>query len=301
MQKLRSYVLPVAIALGCLFHNYCSSLVFLTPWLLYLILLLTFCAVDLRSLRPQKLDLWLLAYQVIVSGALYLLLRWCGVDEIVSQGILVGVLCPVAASSVVIACMLGANRATMTTFTILSNLVTVVAAPLYFSFIGQQQDMPFFHSAWIVFRHVFSAVGLPFLTALALQLVWPKANNFLTRYKTWSFYFWAVLFTITFGQTVHFIVLQGSTHLASVVILTVAAVVGAVLQFGMGRVIGRHYGQTITGQQLMGQKNSSLGIWMANLYLEPLSAVYLASYSIVQNIFNSVQIWWAQKHGVKET
>lgn len=301
MQNLRTYVLPIAILMGCLFHNYCGQLAFLTPYFIYIILLLAFCAVDVRRLRPKKLDLWLILYQVFVSGALYLILRWCGVNEIISQGILVGVLCPVAASSVVIACMLGANRSTMTAYCIISNLVTVVAAPIYFSFIGQNQDMPFFESVWIIFQHVFSAVGLPFVTALLLQHFWPKANTFLTRFKSWSFYVWGVLFTITFGQTVHFIILHGCANLTSVIVLTVAALVGAILQFGLGRIIGRHYGEKIAGQQLMGQKNSSLGIWMSNLYLEPLAAVYLASYSVIQNIINSLEIWWAGKHGVKET
>ena len=33
-----------------------------------------------------------------------------------------------------------------------------------------------------------------------------------------------------------------------------------------------------------------MGIWMANTFLSPLSAVFLAFYSVYQNLFNAWQI-----------
>ena len=36
-----------------------------------------------------------------------------------------------------------------------------------------------------------------------------------------------------------------------------------------------------------------MGIWMANYYLSPLSSVFLAFYSVCQNLFNSWQLWRA--------
>ncbi len=301
MDKLRNYVLPVAIVLGILLHNWCRYVTFLTPYMIYVILLLAFCAVDIRKLRPKPIHLWLTLYQVAASGGIYILLRSLGADEIIAEGLLVGILCPVAASSVVIACILGADRATMTAFSIVSNLATVIVAPIYFSFIGNQQSMPFLESFWLILQHVFSALGLPLITALLLQMWWPKANDYLCRFKSWSFYVWAVLFTITFGQTVHFIILEGQNHIESMIWLAAASLIGAVLQFGTGRLIGKRYGDPIAGQQLMGQKNTALGIWMSNLYLHPLAAVYLALYSVTQNLFNTLQMWMAGRKGVKET
>ena len=42
MHKLRSYVLPVAILLGLLFHRWCGILAFLSPYLIFTILFLNF-------------------------------------------------------------------------------------------------------------------------------------------------------------------------------------------------------------------------------------------------------------------
>ena len=47
----------------------------------------------------------------------------------------------------------------------------------------------------------------------------------------------------------------------------------------------------MAGGQLLGQKNSAMGIWIANTYLLPLASVFPALYSIWQNLFNSWQMW----------
>ena len=48
---------------------------------------------------------------------------------------------------------------------------------------------------------------------------------------------------------------------------------------------------SITAGQAFGQKNTSLGVWMAQTYLHPLAALGAAAYIIWQNLFNSVQLF----------
>lgn len=47
---------------------------------------------------------------------------------------------------------------------------------------------------------------------------------------------------------------------------------------------------SITAGQAFGQKNTTLGVWMAQTYLNPVSALGAAAYIIWQNIFNSAQL-----------
>ena len=188
--------------------------------------------------------------------------------------------------------MLGADRETVTSFSIIGNLVISVVAPIYFSFIGINQDMPFLTSFLQILRRIGLVIGLPFFVALALQLVWPKANRFISRFKGLAFYLWAVALFLTLGQTIHFIFINGEGNWYNILWLGVSALVFCVIQFGLGKWIGHKYGDTIAGGQLLGQKNSAMGIWMANHYLHPLASVYLAFYSVFQNLFNSWQIWY---------
>jgi hypothetical protein len=50
---------------------------------------------------------------------------------------------------------------------------------------------------------------------------------------------------------------------------------------------------SITAGQAFGQKNTSLGVWMANTFLDPMSSLGAAAYILWQNIFNSVQLFVA--------
>lgn len=292
MQKIKSYVLPIAIILGLLLHNTCAAFSVVVPYIIFTILLLTFTAVDIRKLRFKPLFIWIILFQVVVSLGGYYLLRLLHVNEIVAEGVLIGVLCPVAASVAVVSTMLGADRNTVTSYTVIGNLMVSLVAPIYFSFIGVNQDMPFWASFLQILRRIGTVIGLPFFIALALQLCLPKVNRVISRYKGLAFYLWAVALLLTLGQTIHFIFLNGEGNWSSILWLGISALLFCILQFGLGKWIGHKYGDTIAGGQLLGQKNSAMGIWMANHYLHPLASVYLAFYSVFQNLFNSWQLWY---------
>ena len=291
MQKIRSYILPIAIVLGLLLHKYCAMFSFLVPYIIFAILLLTFSAVDIRKLRMTWLDVWLMVFQITVSMGSFLILKWLGASDVVAEGVLVGVLCPVAASVAVISCMLGANRETVTAYTIIGNLMVAVVAPIYFSFIGNQQEMPFLESFWMLLRRIGTVIGVPFFVAWALEAWCPKASGFLRKYKGLSFYLWSFALLFTLGQTIDFIFLHGKGNWRSIAWLGIGALVFCVVQFGFGRWLGGRYGDKVSGGQLLGQKNSAMGIWMANYYLTPLASVFMAFYSVYQNIWNSWQLW----------
>lgn len=295
MHKIRPYVLPIAIVLGLLFHTWCGLIKVIVPYLVFSILLLNFAAVNVKKLRFSKMDVWLMMYQIVVSIGMYYLLTALNVNEIVAQGILVGVLCPVAASVVVISCMLGANRETVTSYTIIGNLMVAVMAPIYFSFIGTNQEMTFLTSFLMIFKKIGTVIALPFFVALIGQNFLPKVNDFFCKIKGLSFYLWAMALTITLGQTIDFMFLKGKENQSAIIWLGIASVIFCAIQFGLGKFIGYKYGDIIAGGQLLGQKNSAMGIWMANTYLNPLSSIFPAMYSVWQNLFNSIQLWWHDK------
>ena len=140
-------------------------------------------------------------------------------------------------------------------------------------------------------RRIAPTLALPFFVALFLQRFAPKANAFLCRYKGFSFYLWALALTITLGQTIDFMFLNGREEKDSILILGAASIFFCIVQFAVGKWLGSKYGDRVAGGQLLGQKNSAMGIWIANTYLLPLASVFPALYSIWQNLFNSWQLW----------
>ena len=73
-----------------------------------------------------------------------------------------------------------------------------------------------------------------------------------------------------------------------------AALTVCLLQFFVGRKIGRACGDAVVGGQCLGQKNTILAIWMAQTFFDPhfgMVSIAPASYVLWQNLVNSWQIW----------
>lgn len=291
MQHIRSLVLPVAIVMGFLFHNICGIFYCIVPYLVFSMLFLNYSAVDVRKMHLSWMHLWLMAAQVGMALGLYLLFVGLGFDRLLAEGLLLGVITPVAASVVVISCALGANRESVTTFTILDNLMVAVVAPIFFSFIGERQELSFLLSFWKIFCRIAPQIVFPFLAALLLQHCMPKVNTFFCRIKGAGLYIWAVTLTIVLGKTFHDIIIAPTPQWGLLSEMSILAVGLCALQFGFGKWIGAKYGEKMAGGQLLGQKNTSFGIWLAVEYLTPMAGVFSALYSVCQNIFNSWQMW----------
>ena len=152
--------------------------------------------------------------------------------------------------------------------------------------------MPFWLSFWLILRKIATVLALPYIIALLLQFFAPKVNDTIARYKGAAFYLWATALLLTLGKTMDYIALQGEGNETTIIWLGVISLILCAIQFTVGKLLGHHFGDTIAGGQLLAQKNSAIGIWMACLYLHPLTSVVLAFYSIWTNLFNSWQLWY---------
>ncbi|MDD3200529.1 MAG: transporter [Bacteroidales bacterium] len=239
--------------------------------------------------------MWLLIFQIVVSISAYYLFRRR--SELLAQGFLIGIICPVAASVSVVACILGANRETITSYTLIGNLAVAIVAPLYFTIIGVHPEYTFWYSFLMILAKLAPILVLPLIVALLLQRFAPKVTNVLVRYNWISFYIWAVTLTIVIGQTIDYIFNSSRDQTVTILVLAAASMITCFIQFAVGRWIGKKYGDTVSGGQGLAQKNAAMGVWMATIYLNPLASVFPACYSVWQNVFNSWQIY---RHDKKE-
>lgn len=282
--------MPVAMVVGALFHRTIGALDVLSPYLIAAMLFVTFTRVKAAELKIEVIHYGQLAIQFVGSVVLYLLLKWLGVNEIICQGALICVFIPTAMASVVVGGMLGANVTTMTTFTLLSNMLVALFAPVLFSFVGTHTDLPFLTSFWLVFRRLLLLVVLPFVAAQLLNRVAPKAYDYVREHQSWSFYLWIVSLTILMGSTTTFILAQPRESVGLEVTMAIVAGLLCVGQFALGRWWGRRCGDKVAGGQSVGQKNTLLAILLAQSYLNPLSSVAPAAYIVWQNVINSIQL-----------
>jgi len=289
LDQFRPYALPVALLLGSLFHGLCARLQFLTPYLIFLILFMTLCDMNVKDVRIRPFHIWLILFQTGTALGLYFILR--PFNQVIAQGTMMGILAPVAVSSTVIAVILGAKMSNMITYTILNNLVLAITAPLIFTFAGDTSDMSFLLSAWLIIKRVAPIIVFPLIAALVCQRFFPKIRKGIVRFRNVPFYLWAFALTLVFGQTIEFIIHQDRSGIPVILVMTLISLLECVLLFSVGRWIGKKYGDRIGGGQAMGQKNTLLAVWMTQIYLYPMASIVPATYVLWQNIWNSWQLW----------
>ena len=288
LQQFKNWMLPIAMIVGGVFHSFFASLAFLTPYLIFL-LLVPYCKLSLGELRIAPLHVRLLLVQI--AGGLGLYLALAPIDPLLAQGTFICVLAPTATSAAVVTGMLGGSVASLATYCLLSNMVVALISPVVFSFVGSQVSLPLFDSLLRIGRQMIPLLILPFVAALALQRFWPRAHRALRQRQSISFYLWAVSLTIVMGNTTSFLIRQDSSRYGDELLLAGASLVACVCQFVIGRRIGRKYDLKISGAQGLGQKNTVLAIWMAQTYLLPIASVGPAAYVVWQNVINSWQLW----------
>jgi len=287
-------MMPISMAIGVIFYNFFSQLAFITPHLIFLMLFFTYCKMNFDDIKLTPLHLWLIVIQTIGSVGIYLLIKPFG--NSLAEGVMICVLAPTATAAAVITGMLKGNVASLTTYSLLSNITIAFFAPLLFSLIGNNTSLTFLESFIAISQKIMFLLILPFGIALLLQKFIPKTAKKIGEHAGISFYIWTFGLIIVTSRTVMFILQQNESSYLTEILIAIGALIMCILQFAAGRKIGANYNDTVAGGQGLGQKNNIFAIWMAQTYLHPIASIGPGSYVLWQNIINSWQIWRARKN-----
>lgn len=296
LKFFKDWTLPIAMLVGAIGYQVFILFSFVTPLLIFVMLLLTFSKVQPKDLKISPLHFWLLGIQILGALAIYLLLY--RFNKLVAEGIIVCIICPTATAAAVITSKLGGSAASVTTYTLLANIGAAIAVPLIFPVIEPRAGADFYESFFLILSKVVPLLIFPFLLAWALQHVLPKVHRKLMSYHELAFYLWAFSLAIVTAQTVNSLIHNPADGVTEILI-ALGALVACCLQFFLGKTIGSVYHDRISGGQSLGQKNTILAIWMAHTYLNPLASVGPGSYVLWQNVINSWQLWKKRKREEK--
>ena len=296
MNFIKNWTLPLAMLIGTLGYKIMGYLSFITPYLIFAMLLLTFSKLSFRDLRPRLTHLWLLLIEVLGSIVIYILIA--PFDPIVAQGIMICILCPTATAAAVVTGKLGGNVASITSYTLLCNLVVAFVIPILFPLITEgitNFQLSTFNSQLLtILKRIFPLLICPFLLAQIIRYTLPKVNARLPSISGLAFYMWAIALTIAMGMTVRSLI-EEPTDLHTLLLLSIGSLIACLFQFFTGKAIGKSSDDTIACGQSLGQKNTILAIWICSAYLHPVTALAPGLYVIWQNIFNSTQLYLARK------
>ena len=277
------------------------------PLFMFFILFVTFCKVDFRQLRPVAWHGWVLLFQTLFIALLMALMLYPSLvaghpspvtgataSKLLLESLLMCCISPCATAAAVVTQKLGGSLEQTTTYTFLSNFLTVLLAPICFPLIEKGADITFMAAFTKILHEVFLVLVMPMILAYFVKHYMKRLHRRIVSVRDLSYYLWACSLMIVTGTTVKNIVhAQVSVWLLSAI--GVMALVVCILQFAVGRYIGHYFDRAQEAGQALGQKNTAFAIWLSSAYLNPLSSVGPGCYILWQNIVNSIEIWQKRK------
>lgn len=308
---LKQWTLPVAIVVGTsiyLVFAYTPQLddignfllpffIDLMPYFLFLILFVTFCKVDFKEMLPCMWHLNVCLAQFIMVSlivAITLLFFNGGTSKILLESILACIICPTATAATVVTVKLDGNLHTMTAYTLISNIAASIMIPIFLPLLEKDADITFIEAFLIILKKVLLVLALPLICAYIVRHFLHRLYLLITGIRDLAFYLWASSLSIITGITVRNIV-HADTSLSLLIYIAVAAMLTCLLQFILGKTLGRKYNSSINSGQALGQKNTVFAIWIAGTYLNPISTLGPGFYILWQNIVNGWQLWRKEK------
>ena len=307
---LKDWSLPLSMIAGCSAYFLCQglelskdvkeaiveSVAYVQPTLIFCMLTLTFCRIRLQDMRLKGWQWWLLAFQAGIA-ALLCLLHQMVEDEtsrVFLQSTMLCFLCPTATAAAVVTAKLGGNVGSLTAYTMLINLMAAVLISAFVPLVNPAGELSFGLSFWMIIKKVFPLLIFPLFLALIIRRISPTLLRWLTSIPDLPFYLWLVSLSLAIAVTTRILVHARVSWLLCLLILT-GSLVACIMQFAVGRLVGRHYGEAVTAGQACGQKNTVLAIWVGYTFLDPLTSVAGGFYTIWHNVFNAWQLYQKNK------
>ena len=306
---LRTWSLPIAMAGGVIIyllytniplfdgtHGFVSSvLAVVQPGLIFAMLFVTFCKVNIKELKPSKWHLWLLAFQLLsfiaISLSIAIVPDMPETLRVLLEAAMMCLMCPTATAAAVITARLGGNSASLISYTMQINIAVALVAPLFLALSHPVEGMSLASSFMLIMGKVFPLLLLPLLCAEAVRRFIPRLHAVLvSKGRNLPFYLWLVALSLAIAMTSRAI---AHSSLSIWVMAGIAAVslVCCIVQFAFGRFIGRRNGEIIAGGQSLGQKNTVFAIWFACTFLTPVTAIAGGFYSLWHNLVNTWQLY----------
>lgn len=287
-----SFLEPIGDAVG-------PKLIHLMPVVLFALLYVTFCKIEIKEMKPQAWHFILQLIRTSLAGLMVIAILLFGGNadvKIVLEAAFICFICPTAAAVAVVTEKLGGSIGSLTTYTVIANIFTMVIIPLLFPMVEKGADVSFLYMSMMVFRNVTTVLVVPLVLALLSRKFLPQFVDKVKSVKDLGFYMWCFNLTILMGETLRNILHATVSGWILALLLFVPLVV-CLIQFTIGKAVGHHYGASISAGQALGQKNTIVGIWLTLTFLNPLAAVAPGAYVVWQNLANGWQLWYKEKYG----
>lgn len=286
MRNLRSILMPIAIVAGILLPQ-AGALSPALPFLIGIMMFLTF----VTKIPPQthgytfKIEIRAFVVSLVLIVALWGIVKLFSLPREVLLGGAIIALCPPANAAPAMAKMLGGSASLALKIFLSGNLIACFSIPIVFGYLtGVEASL--YEVALKIFNTIQPIISIPLAFALGMRAFYPELADRAARYQKYTMVVWTVSVFLILAKASMDIRAMGFAELwesGKLPMMAAVSLVLCILQFALGWYCERGR-RPIEGSQSMGQKNTTLVIWVASLYAGPVVALAPTCYVVWQNL-----------------
>ena len=277
--------MPVAILLGILLpqaHVLSPAL----PFMIGLMMFLSFVG----KVPPQqhgytfKIEVKAFLASLVMLAVLWGIVEFCQLPREVLLGGAIICLCPPANAAPAMAKVLGGNPVLALKIFLSGNIIACFSIPLIYGYLTGA-DASFAEVAMKIFNSIQPIISIPLAIALGLRAFYPELADKAVRFQKYTLLVWTISVFLILAKASYDIREMGFAELwnsGKLSMLALVALILCIVQFTVGWFSDKKH--PIESSQSMGQKNTTLVIWISSLYAGPVAAIAPTCYVIWQNL-----------------
>ena len=286
MGNLRAILMPIAILAGILIPQ-AHFLSPLLPLTIGIMMFLTF----VTKIPPQthgytfKIEVRAFVVSLIMIALLWGIVELFHLPREVLLGGAIIALCPPANAAPAMAKMLGGSASLALKIFLSGNLIACFSIPIVFGYLtGSNANLS--EIAMKIFNTIQPIISIPLAFAFGLRNFYPELADRAAKYQKYTMFVWTFSVFIILSKASFDIREMGFADLwnsGKLPLMAAVSLVLCIVQFWLGWVCERGR-RPIEGSQSMGQKNTTLVIWVSSLYAGPVVALAPTCYVVWQNL-----------------
>jgi BASS family bile acid:Na+ symporter len=281
---LRTLAILAAMAGGALFPS-AHVLSWLVRWLVMVLLFSVALQVQLSRRVLHRSHWLLLVANIVVALVSFAIARLVGDRDLALAAFFTAIAPTATAAPVVTSFLRGRVEYVLSAF-LLTNLGIAAVMPVLLALVLTR---PTPSVVGEVGSNIALVVFLPLAAGWLLRRIYPPAALWPRRWNNVTFGAWTATLFLVSANISAFVLAQPTRPLAQLVAIGCASLLICVVNFGVGHLVGgAQYGKEAS--QSLGQKNTTLTLFLALTYANPLVALGPAFYVLWHNLWNSWQL-----------
>ncbi len=288
---IRPAMIFVPLTLGVFFPE-ADRFNFLIRYLLMTMLFMVFLRLDLSELKVRRSHFLLLAVNLLLGiGSYFFTLYLTGNKDLAQAAFFVGIT-PTATAAAVVMNFLKGNVGYVITSFVMTNVGIALLMPFLLGWICGNTSWSFMFK---VAETLTFLLVIPLFLAKILRWICPQAKELPEKLATASFALWSVCLFIIAASAAQFFKQNPDLSRFLAIEIALLALVICAVNFSVGYILGEK-GFKREASQSLGQKNTTLTIYLAFTYAGPLAALGVISYVLWHNSYNAVQMFLIDRH-----